>query len=110
MNKGLEIKDKIYTIREFQIMLDSDLAELYGVGTKQLNKAVKRNIERFPARFMFQLTASEYDSLRSQIATSRLRDNLRFQNDTSKIEDSLRFQNGTLNKSRELLDKLNSVY
>ena len=51
-------------------MLDSDLAALYEVETKRLNEAVKRNLERFPAAFMFQLTADEVDVLRSQIATS----------------------------------------
>ncbi|MBU2639365.1 MAG: ORF6N domain-containing protein [Nanoarchaeota archaeon] len=64
-----EIKSKIYTIRGLQVMLDEELAELYQVETKQLNRAVKRNIERFPERFMFQLTTSEYDSLRFQNGT-----------------------------------------
>jgi hypothetical protein len=53
-------------------MLDSGLADLYQVATKRLNKAVQRNFTRFPADFMFQLTAEEADSLRSQIATSNL--------------------------------------
>ncbi len=52
-------------------MLDSDLAMLYEVETKRLNEAVKRNIKRFPEHYMFQLTAEEYDSLRSQFATSK---------------------------------------
>jgi len=81
-------------------MLDSDLAELYEVETKQLNQAVKRNIERFPSRFMFQLTMPEYNSLRSQIVTLELGENLKSQNVTSKIKDSLRFHSGTLNKGR----------
>ena len=51
-------------------MLDSDLAELYEVPTKRLNEAVKRNLARFPKHYMFQLTGEEYESLRSQIATS----------------------------------------
>jgi phage regulator Rha-like protein len=63
------IKDKIYTIRGYQVMLDRDLAELYGVQTKILNKAVKRNIERFPKSFCFKLTTDEVDSLRFQIGT-----------------------------------------
>ena len=63
------LKDRIYSIRGFQVMLDSDLAELYGVETKRLNEAVKRNKERFPDNFCFQLENNEYDSLRSQIAT-----------------------------------------
>ena len=63
------LKNRIYTIRGMQVMLDEDLAELYNVKTKRLNEQVKRNIERFPREFMFQLTYSEYKSLRSQIAT-----------------------------------------
>jgi hypothetical protein len=67
-------------LRREKVILDSDLAELYGVSTKRLNEAVKRNIERFPADFMFQLTESEEQNLRSQIATSKNAEtNLRFQ-------------------------------
>ena len=69
MNELEEIRSKIYNIRGMQVMLDKDLAELYGVQTKDLNKAVKRNIERFPADFMFQLTKEEHDSLRFQNGT-----------------------------------------
>ncbi|MDY5884851.1 MAG: ORF6N domain-containing protein, partial [Treponema sp.] len=64
-----DLKNKIYTIRGVQVMLDSDLAEIYGVETKRLNEQVKRNIERFPEEFMFQLSAEEFEVLRSQIAT-----------------------------------------
>jgi len=63
------LKDKIFTVRGVQVMLDSDLAELYQVETRVFNQAVKRNIERFPERFRFQLTKEEYESLRSQIVT-----------------------------------------
>ena len=63
------IKHRIYEVRGMQIMLDRDLAELYGVETKVLNQAVKRNIERFPEDFMFKLNKSEWVLLRSQIAT-----------------------------------------
>jgi ORF6N domain len=63
------ISDKIYFIRNQKVMLDSDLAMLYGVETKRLNEQVKRNLSRFPEDFMFQLTENEHDSLRSQIAT-----------------------------------------
>src|SRR5574344_1802784 len=66
------IDDKIYTIRGVQVMLDEDLAKLYQVESKRLNEQVKRNIERFPEKFRFQLTADEYEILRSQIATLRL--------------------------------------
>ena len=64
-----DIQRRIYTIRGVQVMLDSDLAELYGVETKVLNQAVKRNIERFPQEFSFQLIAEENNSLRSQVVT-----------------------------------------
>ncbi len=64
-----DIKTKIYTIRGVQVMLDSDLAKLYGVETKRLLEQVRRNIERFPEDFMFQLTREEYETLRSQFAT-----------------------------------------
>ena len=63
---------KIYMIRGQKVMLDSDLAELYDVETKQLKRQVNRNIERFPADFMFELTDLEFQSLRSQIATSKI--------------------------------------
>ncbi|WP_144282007.1 ORF6N domain-containing protein [Chryseobacterium echinoideorum] len=68
----MEIKNLIYSIRGKQVMLDSDLASLYQVETKNLNKAVKRNIERFPASFCFQLTEEEVENLRFQIGTSSL--------------------------------------
>ncbi|MCX6719537.1 MAG: ORF6N domain-containing protein, partial [Candidatus Staskawiczbacteria bacterium] len=61
---------KIYIVRNRKVMLDKDLAELYGVGTKVFNQAVKRNIKRFPEDFMFQLTKSEFENLKSQIVTS----------------------------------------
>ncbi|MGE4418718.1 MAG: ORF6N domain-containing protein [Sulfurimonas sp.] len=64
------IEDKIFTIRGMQVMLDRDLAELYQVETKRLNEQVKRNIERFPQEFMFQLTKDELENWKSQFATS----------------------------------------
>ena len=66
------IERKIYLIRGQKVMLDSDLAELYGVSTKVLIQAVKRNIKRFPSDFMFQLKNQEVINLRSQIVTSSL--------------------------------------
>lgn len=63
------IERAIYTIRGVQVMLDKDLSVLYGVETRVLNQAVRRNAARFPSHFMFQLTKEEYDSLRSQIVT-----------------------------------------
>ncbi|AZA56960.1 MULTISPECIES: ORF6N domain-containing protein [Bacteroidota] len=68
----MEIKNLIYTIRGKQVMLDSSLASLYQVETKNLNKAVKRNIDRFPASFCFQLTEEDVENLRFQIGTSSL--------------------------------------
>lgn len=68
-----EIKNLIYTIRGKQVMIDSDVARLYHYETKRINETVKRNIERFPTEFCFQLSNSEYESLKSQIATSNTR-------------------------------------
>ncbi len=64
------IKGYIYTVRNQQVMIDRDLAELYGVSTSRLNEQVKRNIERFPKHFMFQLNKSEFENWMSQIAIS----------------------------------------
>ncbi len=64
------ISNKIYLIRNQKVMLDKDLAELYAVETKQLKRQVRRNIERFPEDFMFELTEIESEILRSQIGTS----------------------------------------
>lgn len=63
------IEQKIFLIRGQKVMLDRDLAQLYGVPTKRLNEQVRRNIKRFPPDFMFQLTKEEAKSLRSQFAT-----------------------------------------
>ncbi len=68
---SISIKKLIYEIRGKQVMLDSDLANLYQVETKNLNKAVKRNINRFPENFRFQLTVDEFEFLRSQFVTSK---------------------------------------
>ena len=65
------IEKIIYVIREQKVMLDSDLAELYGVETRVLNQSVQRNAARFPKDFMFQLTEEEHDSLRSQFVISK---------------------------------------
>jgi hypothetical protein len=64
------ILNKIYQIRNQKVMLDMDLAELYGVETKQLKRAVRRNIKRFPSDFMFELSQEELEILRSQFGTS----------------------------------------
>lgn len=68
-----EIKNLIYTIRGKQVMLDSDVARLYHYETRRINETVKRNSERFPIEFCFQLTSQEYEILKSQIATSNIR-------------------------------------
>ena len=65
-----KIINKIYAVRGEKVMLDRDLAELYGVETKTFNQSVKRNLERFPKDFMFTLTDKEWQNLRSQIVTS----------------------------------------
>jgi hypothetical protein len=119
-----EIENKIFTVRGLSVMLDSDLALLYGVETKRINEAVKRNINRFPEWFMFQLTYTEWENLRFQIGTSSNegenasrsqiatlnemkyveQENLRSQIATSSTEkdNASRFQIGTLNKNKDL--------
>ena len=67
-----KVFSKIYVIRNQKVLLDEDLARMYGVTTKILNQAVKRNMERFPFDFMFQLTENDMINLRSQIVTSSL--------------------------------------
>lgn len=90
------IENLIHIIRDKQVMLDRDLARLYGVETKVLNQAVKRNIERFPEDFLFQLTKEEYGILKSQIAIANA-EYLRSQNVTiENEEDFLRSQNVTI--------------
>ena len=64
------ISSKIYLIRKQKVMLDKDLSELYAVETKQLKRQVRRNLERFPEDFMFELSQQEFDNLRSQFGTS----------------------------------------
>lgn len=91
-----QIESLILTIRGKQVILDRDLARLYGVETKVLNQAVKRNIERFPEDFLFQLTKEEYGILKSQIAIANA-EYLRSQNVTiENEEDFLRSQNVTI--------------
>ena len=72
------IQNKIYEVRGQKVMLDFDLAELYGSETKRLKEAVRRNLKRFPSDFMFELTKEEFDSLRSQIASSNKRGGTRY--------------------------------
>ena len=68
---AIPVESRILVLRDHKVILDTDLAELYGVSVKRLNEQVKRNEERFPADFMFQLTPTEHEALRSQFATSK---------------------------------------
>ena len=79
------LRSLIHNIRTVEVMFDKDLAQLYGVETKVFNQAVKRNIERFPNSFRFQLTQDECDSLRSQSVTLNSDDDLRVQVTTLEI-------------------------
>lgn len=83
------VKSKIYTIRGQKVMLDFDLAAMYGVKTGRLNEQVKRNIERFPEDFMFQLTKGEYEILKSQIVISKMPKN--------QVDENWKSQNATPN-------------
>lgn len=90
-----EIENRIFFIRGVQVMIDSDFAEMYQIETKFLNRTTKRNVERFPEAFIFQLTEEEYKNLRFQIGTSKNDESLRFQFGTLKDGDSLRSQFAT---------------
>ena len=98
MNDIQVIQSKIYEIRGVKVMLDRDLAAMYGVETRRLNEQVKRNIERFPEDFMFQLTKGELELLRSQLATSNPIDNQKDRDWTS--------QNATSNFAKMGLRRL----
>lgn len=78
MNDIELIQSKIYEIRGQKVMLDFDLAEMYGTETKRLKEAVKRNLKRFPQDFMFELTKEEFQCLRSQFASSNKRGGTRY--------------------------------
>ena len=78
MNQLQTIQSKIYEIRGQRVMLDFDLAKMYGTETKVLKQAIKRNIRRFPADFMFELTKEEFAFLRSQTVTSKQRGGTRY--------------------------------
>lgn len=84
-NDETPIKKMIYGIRNKQVMLDSDLAKLYGVETKRINEAIRRNKDKFPERFCFRITSQEYNSLRIQ---------------TQEMDEPLRSQNATLKNGR----------
>ena len=71
----LQIENKIFIIRGVQVMIDRDIAELYGVETRRLNEQVKRNIKRFPEEFMFQMNDEEFENWKSQIVISNSNNN-----------------------------------
>ena len=89
MNQPLD--SLILTIRDQKVLLDADLAAIYGVPTKAFNQAVKRNSERFPQDFMFQLTAAEWRNLRSQIVTS----SVEYEEDQSDTQNRSQFVTGS---------------
>jgi phage regulator Rha-like protein len=89
----------IYTIRGIKVMLDSDLAHLYDVETKMLNRAVKRNMERFPEFFMFQLTDAECEVLRCQFGTAKFSQKRRF-NPYAFTEHGILMLSSVLNSSK----------
>lgn len=102
--KAEPVLPRIFTVRRQKVVLDADLAALYGVPTRQLNQAVQRNAGRFPSDFRFRLTPEEVANLKSQIVTSSLEDGkpLRSQNVTLKTggKKSLRSQNAILEDER----------
>jgi hypothetical protein len=106
MNELKPIEPLILTLRGQRVILDADLAEIYGVPTKRLNEQVKRNVDRFPADFMLQLTVDEWSSLRSQFAT--LNEDVDYQGDvnnrslivTGSDDAPLRSQSVTLKDGR----------
>ena len=105
------IRSRILTIRGVQVMLDRDLAELYGVPTKRLNEQMKRNARRFPDNFMFQLTKEELGDWRSQIATSNVGDGTGRSHLATVNSENLRSQIATSNNGAETgLDVLRSQF
>jgi len=111
------IENLIHVIRGKQVMLDRDLARLYGVETRVLNQAVQRNIERFPGDFMFQLSKDEFENWKSQIVTSIPNENMSSQNARTSNADmlsqiatsSFKITNCDHKKYRQLPKTLNRV-
>jgi hypothetical protein len=97
----VSIENLIYTIRGRKVMMDSDLARLYEVETKALNRAVKRNLERFPEFFMFQLTDAEAELLRCQFGTAKLNAKRRF-NPYVFTEQGVAMLSSVLNSSKAI--------
>ena len=96
LKQKTRIDEQIYSVRGMQVIIDKDLAVLYGVETKQLNRAVKRNIERFPKDFMFQLTKEE--CLRCQIGTLNTKQGIFFD---GQIYDAYAFVAGLVRSAEE---------
>ncbi len=97
----IRIEKMIYIVRGTKVMLDSDLAELYGVETKALNRAVKRNISRFPEDFMFQLDSNELEVLRYQFGTANIDSKRRFSPYVF-TENGVAMLSGILNSERAI--------
>ncbi|MAX66312.1 MAG: DNA-binding protein [Halobacteriovoraceae bacterium] len=97
-----QIQSMIYEVRGQRVMLDSDLAKLYGVETKVFNQTVKRNSRRFPEDFMFQLTKEEYEVLRSQIVTSKKGKGGRRYQPLVFTENGVAMLSGVLNSTRAI--------
>lgn len=94
------IERRILLVRGQKVMLDADLAELYGVETKAFNQAVRRNMQRFPSDFMFQLTNTESEALRSQFATSKRGRGGRRYNPLAFTEQGVAMLSGVLRSER----------
>lgn len=95
-----KIENMIYVVRGQKVMLDSDLAELYEVETKVLNQAVRRNLDRFPKDFMFQLNSEEYQALKSQFVTSKVGRGGKQKLPLVFTENGLAMLSGVLNSTR----------
>lgn len=98
-----QIENMIYIIRGQKVMLDSDLAQLYEVETKQLNRQVRRNILRFPNDFMFQITSEEYEILKCQIGTSKKGSGGKQKLPLVFTENGVAMLSGILNSERAIL-------
>lgn len=96
----VDIERHIVTIRGVQVMLDSDLAKFYGVETKRINEQVRRNAERFPSDFVFQLTPKEYNDWKLRNETSNTIETYRYETLDNQVIDALKSQNATIKKGR----------
>jgi hypothetical protein len=97
-----QIQNMIYEIRDQRVMIDSDLAKLYGVEVKVLNQAVRRNLRRFPEDFMFKLTKEEHESLKSQFVTSKVGRGGKQKQPLVFTENGVAMLSGVLNSTRAI--------